>query len=93
MIRRDFDTGMSERAVERKHHVGRRTIVKALDSAAPPARKRIHREPEALKCLHGHIDAMIETNAIATVAYPTLRAYVVSRRAPNRSLRRARPGA
>lgn len=50
---------MSERAIERKHHVGRRTVVKALDSADPPARKKIHREPAALKSLHGRIDAMI----------------------------------
>lgn len=96
VIRRDFDAGMSGRAIERKHHVGRRTIVKALGSADPPARKKIHREPEALKDLHDHIDAMIETDpAIATatiwqrladdhgvtVAYPTLRTYVTSRRA------------
>jgi hypothetical protein len=95
-VRRDIDAGMSERAIERKHHVGRRTIIKALGSADPPARKRIHREPEALRGLHGHIDAMIETDpAIATatiwqrladdhgvtVAYPTLRTYVTSRRA------------
>jgi hypothetical protein len=96
VIRRDFDAGMSERAIERKHHAGRRTIVKALDSADPPARRKIHREPAALNGLHGPIDAMIETDpAIATatiwqrladdhgttVAYPTLRTYVVSRRA------------
>jgi hypothetical protein len=49
MIRRDFDAGLSGRAIERKHHVGRRTIIKALDSADPPARKKIHREPAALK--------------------------------------------
>ncbi len=95
-IRRDADNGMSERAIERKHHVGRRTIVKALASADPPERKKIHREPAALNGLHGHIDAMIEANpkiATATiwqrladehgttVAYYTLRTYVVSRRA------------
>jgi hypothetical protein len=95
-IRRDFDAGISERAIERRHHVGRRTIVKALDSPEPPARRKIHREPAALKGLHDHIDAMIEadpgigTAAIwqrladdhgATVAYYTLRTYVVSRRA------------
>lgn len=95
-IRRDFDAGMSERAIERKHHVGRRTIVKALDSADPPARKKIHREPAALKGLHAHIDAMIADDPAigtatiwqrladdhgATVAYYTLRTYVVSRRA------------
>lgn len=95
MIRRDFDAGMSERAIKRKHHAGRRTILKALDSPEPPARKKIHREPAALKGLHGRIDAMIEADpAIATaticqrladdhsvtVAYPTLRTYVTSRR-------------
>jgi hypothetical protein len=94
-IRRDFDAGMSERAIERRHHVGRRTIVKALDSPEPPPRKKIHREPAALKGLHHHINAMLEadpgvgTAAIwqrladdhgATVAYYTLRTYVVSRR-------------
>ena len=96
VIRRDFDAGMSERAIERRHHVGRRTIIKALDSAAPPARKKIRREPAALKGLHGRIDAMIQADpAIATatiwqrladdhgttVAYPTLRTYVTTKRA------------
>jgi hypothetical protein len=95
VIRRDFDAGLSGRAIERKHQVGRRTIVKAIDSADPPERKKIHREPTALKELHDCIDAMIEadpaiaTAAIwqrladdhgATVAYPTLRTYVISRR-------------
>jgi hypothetical protein len=60
VIRRDFDAGMSERAIERRHHVGRRTIIKALNSADPPARKKIHREPAALNGLHPHIDAMID---------------------------------
>jgi len=94
-IRRDASAGMSERAIERKHHVGRRTIIKALDSPDPPARKKIHREPAALNGLHGLIDAMIETDPAigtaaiwqrladdhgTTVAYPTLRTYVTSRR-------------
>jgi hypothetical protein len=94
-IRRDADAGMSERTIERRHHVGRRTIIKALDSPEPPARGKIHREPTALKGLHDHIDAMIGadpsigTAAIwqrladdhsVTVAYYTLRTYVVSRR-------------
>ena len=87
--------GPRPRAIERKHHVGRRTIIKALNSADPPARKKIHREPVALNGLHGHIDAMIKTDpALATasiwqrladdhgttVAYPILRTYVVGRR-------------
>lgn len=93
MIRRDLDAGMSERAIERRHHVGRRTIIKALASAEPSPRKKIHREPAALAGLHSHINAMLETStnittaAIwqsladdhgTTVAYPTLRAYVTS---------------
>lgn len=88
--------GMSERAIERKHHAGRRTIIKALDSPDPPARKKIHREPTALNGLHDYINAMIDADpqiATATiwqrladehgtiVAYYTLRTYVVSRRA------------
>jgi len=95
-IRRDAGNGMSERAIERKHHVGRRTIVKALASPEPPERKKIHREPAALNGLYGHINAMIEadpkiTTATiwqrladergTTVAYPTLRTYATSRRA------------
>jgi hypothetical protein len=95
-IRRDARNGMSVRAIERKNHVGRRTIIKALASADPPERKKIHREPAALDGLHGRIDAMIEADpqiAIAAIwerladghgatgAYPTLRTYVTSRRA------------
>lgn len=87
---------MSERAIERKHHVGRRTIIRALASAEPPGRKKIHREPAALEGLHGHIGAMLEANPeiataaiwerlagehATTVAYPTLRTHVTSRRA------------
>jgi hypothetical protein len=96
-VRRDADDGMSRRVIERKHHAGRRTIVKALASADPPERKKIRREPAALDGLHGHIDAMIAADpeiTIAairerlaeehgtTVAYPTLRTYVSNRRDP-----------
>jgi hypothetical protein len=99
-IRRDAGTGMSGRAIERKHHVGRRTIVNALAFADPPVRKKTHRDPAALEGLHGHIDAMITATpkiTIAaiwerladehgtTVAYPTLRTYVSSRRPPRRA--------
>jgi hypothetical protein len=95
VIRRDAEAGMSERAIERKHHVGRRTIAKALAFTDPPERKKIHREPSALNGLHEHIDAMTEADPeiatatiwqrladehSATVAYPTLRTYITSRR-------------
>jgi hypothetical protein len=71
-----------------------RTVALALASAEPPERKKIHGEPAALNGLHAHINAMIDddpavgTAAIwqrladdhgATVAYYTLRTYVVSR--------------
>jgi hypothetical protein len=84
-IRRDFDAGMSERAIERE----------------PPARKKIPREPTAMNGLHAIIDAMIEANPGigtamiwqhladyygATVAYHPLRRYVVRRRADMLSL-------
>jgi hypothetical protein len=94
-IRLDADAGMSERAIERKHHVGRRTIVKALASAEPPPRKKFHRDPTALNGLHARIDAMLEADPGtrvsriwqhladdhgATVTYGALRAYVTQRR-------------
>jgi hypothetical protein len=60
------DPPETERAIERKHHVGRRTIVRALASADPSGRRKIHREPSALDGLQGHI-AMIESDSeIAT---------------------------
>jgi len=95
-IRRDADNGLSRRAIISSRHVGRRTVALALASAEPPERKKIHREPAALNGLHTHIDAMIDDNPAigtaaiwqrladdhgATVAYYTLRTYVVSRRA------------
>jgi transposase len=40
-IRRDARAGMSGREMERKHGVGRRTIIKALSSAWPEPRKKL----------------------------------------------------
>ena len=95
MIRRDYGAGMSGRTIEREHHVGRRTIIKALASADPPERKKIRREPTALNGLHNHINAMIAADPQITIAaiwerladehgtaiaYPTLRTYVSSQR-------------
>lgn len=95
-IRRDDASGMSERAIERKHSVGRRTIVKALTLTDPPPRKKFHRDPTALNGLHAYIDAMLEADFGtkvskvwehladdhgATVTYGAVRAYVVQRRA------------
>lgn len=93
-IRRDAAAGLSGRALERKHNVGRRTIVKALASATPPERKKPQRPP-TIHGLHHHIDTMIETNpAVAvkdvwthlvddldtTVSYGAIRAYVTKRK-------------
>lgn len=95
-IRRDAATGLSKRAIERKHRVGRRTIVKALDSENPPARKKINRQSAVLHGLHHHIDAMIQTNPTiavkdvwihlvddhdTTVSYGAVRTYVTKRKA------------
>jgi hypothetical protein len=94
-IRRDAAAGLSKRAIERKHHVGRRTIVKALVSENPPARKKINRPSVILHGLHHHIDAMIQKNPLvavnevwehlfddhdATASYGAVRAYVTKRR-------------
>jgi hypothetical protein len=66
-IRRDAAIGLSTRAIEHKHRVGRRTIVNALASEKPPERKKINRPSTVLHGLHHHIDAMIENNPTATV--------------------------
>jgi hypothetical protein len=93
-IRRDAASGLSRRALERTHHVGRRTIVKALASENPPARKKINRQPAVLHRLRHHIDAMIEKNSMVTVtevwtclvddhdaavSYGAVRAYITKR--------------
>jgi hypothetical protein len=94
-IRRDAAAGLSGRALERKHNVGRRTVVKALASASPPERKKPNRPP-TIHGLHHHIDAMIENNPAVranevwahlvdhhdtTVSYGAIRAYVTKRKA------------
>jgi hypothetical protein len=94
-IRRDSEAGFTQRAIMSRQRTGRRTIALALASEEPPERKKIHREPTALNGLHAHIDAMIDDNLAigtaaiwqrladdhdATVAYYTLRTYVVNRR-------------
>jgi hypothetical protein len=103
-IRHDADAGMSGRAIERKHRVGRRTTQKALTSSTPPPRKKMNRESVVLNGLHAVIDAMTQTNpqitvtAIwehladeldTTVAYPTLRAYITRQRLELRHSERA----
>lgn len=94
-IRRDAEAGLSKRALERKHHVGRRTIVQALTSQTPPAHKKIIRQSAVLHEFHHHIDALIEKNPTiavkdirvrlvddhdATASYGAVRSYVSKRR-------------
>jgi TniQ len=94
-IRRDAAAGLSRRALERKHNVGRRTVVKALASASPPERKKPNRPP-TVHGLHHHIDVMIDNNPAVpasevwahlvdhhdtTVSYGAIRAYVTRRKA------------
>jgi hypothetical protein len=95
-IRRDAEAGLPQRAIMSRQKTGRRTIALALASEEPPDRKKSPREPAALNGLYPVINAMIDENpAIGTaaiwqhladdhgrtVAYYTLRAYVVRRRA------------
>jgi hypothetical protein len=44
-IRRDDRAGLSGRAIESKHHVGRRTVVKAWASASPAPCKPLPPRP------------------------------------------------
>jgi len=90
-IQQDAAAGLSKRALERKHHVGRRTIVKALTAKTPPERKKPTRRVSVLHEFQHHVDAMIEKNPTiavkdvwehlvddhdATVSYGATRAYV-----------------
>ncbi|GIF02315.1 hypothetical protein [Paractinoplanes rishiriensis] len=94
-IRYDARLGMSIRALATKHHVGRRTVGKALQSEIPPPRKKIERQPTVLLGLREHIDAMLEANPAITAAaiwqrlhdehdatpsYPAVRTYITTRR-------------
>jgi hypothetical protein len=98
-IRGDAAARLSKRALERKHHVGRRTIVTALTSENPPERKKINRPSTILHGLRHHIDAVIEKNPTATVtavwehlvddldatvSYGAVRAYVARQRSERR---------
>lgn len=58
-IRRDARAGMSGRAIERKHNVGRRTVVKALASAWPQPRKKPPPRGSKLDGFKPAIDAML----------------------------------
>jgi transposase len=61
-IRRDARAGMSARAIERRYHVGRRTIVKALASAWPEPRKKLPPRPSKLDPFKPVIDEMLRAD-------------------------------
>jgi transposase len=61
-IRRDVRAGMSARAIERKHGVGRRTIVKAMASAWPGRRKELPPRPSKLDPFKPVIDEILKAD-------------------------------
>ena len=61
-IRRDVRAGMSARAIERKHGVGRRTIVKAMSSAWPGPRKELPPRPSKLDPFKPVIDEILRAD-------------------------------
>jgi transposase len=61
-IRRDARAGLSGRALERKHNVGRRTVAKALASAWPEPRKTPPPRPSKLDPFKPAIDEILRTD-------------------------------
>lgn len=61
-IRRDARAGMSRRAIERKHKVGRRTIVKAMSSAWPEPRKELPPRASKLDPFKPAIDEILRAD-------------------------------
>jgi len=61
-IRRDVRAGTSARAIERKHGVGRRTIVKAMSSAWPGPRKELPPRPSKLDPFKPVIDEILKAD-------------------------------
>ena len=61
-IRRDARAGMPGRAMERKHGVGRRTIIKALSSAWPEPRKKLPPRGSKLDSFKPVIDEILRAD-------------------------------
>jgi hypothetical protein len=65
-LRADHENGLSGRALQRKHHVGSRTVRYALADPEPLASKKKPDRASPHKHLRPHIDAMITENPMAT---------------------------
>jgi transposase len=61
-IRREVRAGVSARAIERKYHVGRRTVVKAVASAWPEPRKKPPSRPSKLDPFKPVIDEILRAD-------------------------------
>jgi transposase len=61
-IRRGARAGLSGRALERKHRVGRRTVLKALASAWPEPRKPLPPRPSRLDPFRPAIDEILRAD-------------------------------
>ena len=62
LIRRESRAGMSARAIERKHHVSRRTVARALASAWPEPRKELAPRGSRLDAFKDAIDQMLRAD-------------------------------
>jgi hypothetical protein len=65
-IRRDLAAGMSGRAIEEKHRVGRRTVSAAMASALPPPRKAMPPRGSKLDPFKPAIDEILRTDLDAS---------------------------
>jgi hypothetical protein len=86
-IRRDVRAGLSGRAIERKHGVGRRTVVAAMSSAWPAPRKKLPRRVSKLDPFKPVVDAILraDLNAPRKQRHTVTRLYarlIASRPAP-----------
>ncbi len=66
-IRRDARAGLSGRALERKHGVGRRTVLKALSSVWPEERKKLPPRSSKIDPYKPIIDAILRVDLDAPI--------------------------
>ena len=93
-LRVDYEAGLSGRQLQRKHHVGSRTVQYALSDPQPRASKKKPNRASPHKHLRPHIDAILAANPQAstvtiweqllddlhaTISYTAVRAYLRNR--------------